>query len=242
VIQTGAASATPLYQQIKTLVQSKITSGDWRIGAQLPTEHELVRLLGVSRMTISRALNELTASGVLTRKPGVGTFVAERPVHAALFEVSDIAAEIAARGRVHGCEVLALERQQATDFIADRLALPPGSHVYYSRVLHYSSGDRVQLEERWINPLVAPDYVHQDFTKMTTHHYLATVAPTSELDQSVHAVLPRSAEMPILEVDGATPCLLILQRIWSGRAIVSTNRMVSPGNRHSLGGHLVVQP
>jgi GntR family transcriptional regulator, histidine utilization repressor len=239
--QPGVASTMPLYQQIKALVQTKITNGDWRIGAKLPTEHELVELLSVSRMTISRALNELTAEGVLRRKPGVGTFIAERPTHASLFEVRDIAEEIESRGHRHSSRVLALERMPATEFISERLSISYGIDVYYSKVLHLSNGTPVQLEERWVNPAVAPDYLKQDFQALTTHQYLANVAPTTELEQAVHAVLPRTAELDILEVTDTTPCLLIVRRAWSGRTVATTNRMVSPGNRHSLGGRLVAQ-
>ncbi|CDL36469.1 Histidine utilization repressor [Citrobacter freundii] len=68
---------------------------------------------GFSRMTINRALRELTDEGLLVRLQGVGTFVAEPKGQSALFEIRSIADEINARQHQHRCEVLTLERTRA---------------------------------------------------------------------------------------------------------------------------------
>lgn len=73
---------------------------------------------GFSRMTINRALRELTDEGLLVRLQGVGTFVAEPKGQSALFEIRSIADEINARQHQHRCEVLTLENpcQRAAGF------------------------------------------------------------------------------------------------------------------------------
>src|SRR6185437_7387658 len=75
----GAEADAPLarYAQVKTYIRGKIEAGTWRPGDRVPSELNLVDSLGVSRMTINRALRELTAEGWITRLSGVGTFVAE---------------------------------------------------------------------------------------------------------------------------------------------------------------------
>lgn len=67
---TVPARALPAYQQIKRYVVERIAKGDWKPGAAIPTEAELVKEFGVARMTVSRALRELTAERVLTRIQG----------------------------------------------------------------------------------------------------------------------------------------------------------------------------
>ena len=67
----------PKYQRLKSHIIARIKAGDWQPAHQLPSEHELVSSLQVSRMTVNRALRELASEGYLTRVPGVGTFVAE---------------------------------------------------------------------------------------------------------------------------------------------------------------------
>ena len=95
-----------------------------------------MKALGVSRMTINRALRELTIEGMLTRVQGVGTFVATAKPQAALFEVRNIAEEIAERGHQHRAEVLTLKAEPAPENIAATFGLKPGTKVFHSVLLH----------------------------------------------------------------------------------------------------------
>jgi GntR family transcriptional regulator len=65
----------PLYHQIYLILRERIADGSAGANATLPTEHELMRLYGVSRITAKRALNELAAQGLVTRRRGSGTQV-----------------------------------------------------------------------------------------------------------------------------------------------------------------------
>ena len=68
----------PIYAKLKQAISLKITSGQWQVNQRIPSESEVVKALGVSRMTVNRALRELTAEGFLVRHQGLGTFVAEK--------------------------------------------------------------------------------------------------------------------------------------------------------------------
>lgn len=63
----------PLYQRVKQMIVQQIHSGAWPPHYRIPSEAELVEQLGFSRMTINRALRELTTEGLLIRMQGVGT-------------------------------------------------------------------------------------------------------------------------------------------------------------------------
>jgi GntR family transcriptional regulator, arabinose operon transcriptional repressor len=63
------------YQKIFLDLEQKIRSGLWNPSEQLPTEHQLCETYSVSRITASRALNELFKEGLVERHPGRGTFV-----------------------------------------------------------------------------------------------------------------------------------------------------------------------
>jgi len=65
----------PLYQSIMQLIESKMKEGELLPGERLPSERKLAESLGVNRSTVIRALEELTAQGVLVRRKGSGTFV-----------------------------------------------------------------------------------------------------------------------------------------------------------------------
>jgi GntR family transcriptional regulator len=68
-----------LQAQIKQILRDEITTGVWRQGAKLPTEPELMRRFSVSRITVSQALRDLAAEGLVVRQQGKGTFVSSHP-------------------------------------------------------------------------------------------------------------------------------------------------------------------
>jgi histidine ammonia-lyase len=68
----------PLYQKVKAYIRKQIDDGRWEPDQRIPSENELVKTLAASRMTIHRALRELTNEGRLIRVQGVGTFVAKQ--------------------------------------------------------------------------------------------------------------------------------------------------------------------
>lgn len=63
------------YREIFEKLQGDISSGRYRPGSRLPSEAELVRRFGVSRMTVFRAMKELQSLGIVTRRVGSGTYV-----------------------------------------------------------------------------------------------------------------------------------------------------------------------
>ena len=72
-------SGEPLYLQILKLLREKIVSGEAAPGSRLPAEQDMTGLLGVSRITVKRALNELASSGLVRRQRGRGTVVTFDP-------------------------------------------------------------------------------------------------------------------------------------------------------------------
>lgn len=71
--------APPRYMQIAHALREAIASGQYPVGAQLPTEHELCDQLNVSRFTIREAIRVLSTAGLVHRKPRAGTVVAALP-------------------------------------------------------------------------------------------------------------------------------------------------------------------
>ena len=74
--QLQAESFSPLYHQLMQRIRGDIERGVYPTGSRIPPEHELEKLYQVSRVTVRRALAELTSEGLLERKQGKGTFVA----------------------------------------------------------------------------------------------------------------------------------------------------------------------
>lgn len=75
VVTVNKEIATPLYSQIKTIMLQSIASGEYKVGEKIPSELELAKQYGVSRITTKQALNELMQEGIVDRVAGKGTFV-----------------------------------------------------------------------------------------------------------------------------------------------------------------------
>ena len=72
------AAFAPLYHQLFTTLRDQILAGTYRAGDTLPSERDLARLYGVSRITAQRAVDELEVARFIRREHGRGTFVTEQ--------------------------------------------------------------------------------------------------------------------------------------------------------------------
>lgn len=236
----AAQKRTPIYEQIKQDLIGRIAAGEWAEGEQLPSEHELVASLGVSRMTVHRALRELTARGVLSRRQGLGTFVAPQTAQADLIAIRDIAEDVRARGHAHRAEVRTLEAIGADAALAEIFAIKPGARLYHSLIVHFEDETPIQMEERFINARFAPDYLKQDFTAITPARYLQRIGRATEIEQIVHAIAPDARARKLLKIDADQPCLLVTRRTWAGATPATKSRFTYPGDRYALGSRYKV--
>jgi GntR family transcriptional regulator, histidine utilization repressor len=226
--------AAARYLQVKQFVLAQIAAGELAPGARVPSENELTRRLTVSRMTANRALRELADEGVLLRVAGVGTFVAEQRVHAHPLEVRNIADEIKSRGHDYRVKVVALAAVSATRELAERCGVRLGAPLDYSLLTHFADATPLQVEERYVNPQVAPGYLRNDFTRTTPHEFLIRVAPLQRAEHTVRALLPERRIRRLLRVDAREACLLILRRTFSNGRIASVADLYHPGSRYEL--------
>jgi len=229
----------PQYQKLKNHICVHINDGEWQQGHRVSSENELARQFGVSRMTANRALKELSTEGVLTRVPGVGTFVAEQIPQTPLFEIRNIADEIRDRGHDYHADLKLLAEETADEDVAAALEIPVGAVVFHSVVIHHENNVPVQLEDRYVNPALVPDYMQQDFTVSTPNEYLMQTAPLTEAEHIIEALLPDARTQRRLALDKAEPCILLRRRTWSGAAVATAAQLLHPGSRYRLGGHFI---
>lgn len=230
-----SGDVTP-YRRVKAHILERIGAGAWAPRDRVPSENELVRSFGVARMTVNRAVRELTQEGFLTRVKGGGTYVADRRAHGHPLRIRNIADEIAERGRRHSATVLTLAATAAADDDSAAFGIAVGAPLFHSLIVHAEDDRPLQLEDRLVNPAVAPDYLDQDFTTRTPYEYLVGVAPLAEAEHVVQAAMPDAEVRRRLDMAAGEPCLLIRRRTWTGDRVASTARLHHPGSRFDLSG------
>lgn len=228
-------SGAPAYLTLKNIITSRISTGHWAAGETIPSENEIAQALGLSRMTVNRAIREMTLEGLLVRTRGVGTFVADRTSASALFEVRNIADEITARGHTHSSTVLSLEEVSAVR-TGRKLPSGLGERLFYSLVIHYDDGTPIQLEERYVNAQAIPHYLSQDFTTITPNAYLQSCTPLTRGTHVVEAVLPTREQAQHLAIPEQEACLRLTRTTWSGEELISQVVLLHPGSRSRLEG------
>ena len=224
----------PLYMQVKDHILGHIQSGTWAAGSRVPSENELVGSFGISRMTANRALRELTADGYLARVPGVGTFVKEQTARTSLMELRNIAEEIATRGHKHSSRLITREKITASPFLTEEFEWKSPQGLFHLAIVHEENGLPVQLENRWVNPHIAPDFLIQSFTKQTPTAYLLNTVPVDELEHSVRAMLPDAAQQELLNIKPHEPCLALHRRSWNQGQVVTVATLIYPASRYGL--------
>jgi GntR family histidine utilization transcriptional repressor len=234
--------AEPHYLRLKRHIVSGIAAGRWSVEEKIPSEGELTRAFGLSRMTVNRALRELAQEGVIVREQGRGSFVAPRKAAATMIAVRSIRDEIEARGEVYQPRLICAGEYFADDLTAERFNLAPGALLFRSIVLHYANKVALQLEERLVNAALAPNYLQQDFNQTVPHDYLMQVAPLEAAEHIIEAELPSAEHARLLAMKPSEPVLILSRRTWSRAQVASFVRLTHPASRYQFSGHIETNP
>ena len=228
------------YVTVKAALRERIAQGGWEPGVRLPSERELVQSFGCARMTVHRALRELEEEGLIERRQGSGSYVAELHPISNLLQVRDIHDEIRERGHVHTARVCTVARTRADAQTGAAMRLPRGASVFHVRVVHLENGVPIQLEDRHVNPALAPDFLSRDYTQVTPSFVLFEHAPLTEAEQVVEAVLADAEQAQLLDVTTGSALLMVSRRTVSQGAVASVARLYHPGGRYRLIGKFSV--
>jgi DNA-binding GntR family transcriptional regulator len=155
------SSAVPLYYQVARELERAIADGRLAKGAFIENEIPLAASLGISRLTVRRAIQELVDAGMLVRRRGVGTQVVNDklprpPLLGSLFD------DLTERGRTPKTTVLAHERVVADDTVAAQLSIPRGSTVVYLERCRFADGRRLAILRNWLTVEAAGDIATAD--------------------------------------------------------------------------------
>lgn len=122
--------APALYSQIKELLKEKIESGEYMPGDVLPSELEIQSALGVSRITVRQAINELANEGYVCRTRGKGTIVLTNKIEEQLNRIMSFSDEMKERGLKSDAKFARIGIVKLNRTIAMHLGLNQGHEAY----------------------------------------------------------------------------------------------------------------
>ena len=120
---------TPLYIQLRNLIQKRIEDGVYSEGTAIPSERELCRLYGVSRITVRQAIDLAVNEGLLVRRQGKGTYVETKRIIQALEHITSFDRTMTGFGMFPKTFVLDCKDVIPTDKICSALGVGTGVPV-----------------------------------------------------------------------------------------------------------------
>ncbi len=142
-----ANSPLTLQYQLRSALYEKINSGEWGDGYRIPSEYELCKIYGISRMTVREVLKEMVQSHYLVRKQGKGTFVSLPSVEATLTGSYSLTEEMNLRGKELTFSFISLKLIDATASAKQIFELKDGEKVYELTRLRRVEGEVFAWEQ-----------------------------------------------------------------------------------------------
>lgn len=140
-------SSSPLYHQLMQRITNDIEKGNYPVGSKIPPEHQLEETYQVSRVTVRRALAELTQSGLLERKQGKGTFVSQPRISRDLKRVHSFHDSCKQNGITAGTKAIHVKTVPADERDISELGLKEGDRVIEVLRIRLANGEPVVLEK-----------------------------------------------------------------------------------------------
>jgi GntR family transcriptional regulator len=142
---------TPLAEQLSGTLETAIREGRLVPGSVLPREPDLARRLGLGRQTVGRALGDLARRGLVVRRRGIGTFVAEPPVEQPLGHLSSLVRTLAVDGKPPTARLLGVRLTVDPDASPILLGQPDALVCEIGR-LFYAEGEPFAVEWIYLTP------------------------------------------------------------------------------------------
>lgn len=147
-----ANNSTPLYIQIKEQLSHQIASGIYAVNSKLPTEHKLMEIFGVGRVTVRAALEQLEQEGKIIKRHGIGTFVAKsvkavgfEPLLSLSYSLEKLGVENKS-STVSNKETVISEQDECL-----KQKWAPGTHIHTIQRIRYANNFPIGLEYDYLN-------------------------------------------------------------------------------------------
>jgi len=200
----------PAYIQIAENFLEKIAIGELAPGERLPSERDLSKTLKVSRMTVRAALHVLDNQGLLVRRTGDGTYIAEPKIERQADKLVPFTQKMQKLGGKISSRLILFEARKAEASIARKLVIPVSTPVHYFQRLRLLNQEIVLLEACTMPRDRFPDFEKFDLEKRSVYEILESeygVLPHHS-HQSLEAVSATEYEAELLEIEVGAPLML----------------------------------
>lgn len=200
-LQHGQHRHENFYRQLAAVLRELIECGTLRGGEALPSERELAKATGFSRITVRKAIEHLLNDGLISKRHGAGTFVKPQ-IDQPLSILLGFTADMQRRGQPSSSILLDKSVGLPTANEALKLGISPSEHVVRLSRVRLAAGEPLGIEDATV-PLyaAAPDKIHDSLyeaLRQSGHMPVRAV-------QRMHAAIANEKESHLLGLEIGAP-------------------------------------
>ncbi|WP_168791168.1 GntR family transcriptional regulator [Paraburkholderia aromaticivorans] len=208
---TDRSNQLPLYAQVEATLAARIADGTYPPGTQLPNEASLLATFNISRTTLQKTVQNLIARDLIEIRRGKGTFVTQPRLTRPLTELSGFVEDMRAHGRHPTARLVGKQIEQASEAVAGKLSLEPGTPVVHIRRVRLADGTPLSLDETWLPQDIGEKIMEDDleaepiFTLLEQKYGM----PLIEAEYRLEAIAADKTIARALDIAPGSPIFLI---------------------------------
>ena len=162
----------PRYHRIAETLRERIRGGALAPGARLDNQRELAKSFAVTLMTLRQALELLEREHLITRRHGLGTFVAAPSIDYDILQLRRFAGDLSAKGEHVATRLLEARFAASDRRVAEALRLPARARVFVLERLRLVDDHPMSLQRSFLPPLIGDEVVRADLARTPLHQVL----------------------------------------------------------------------
>ena len=210
--QLESSRSIPLYLQLANFIRDAIERGEYEHDTQIPTESELIQKYQVSRITVRKALDELTEEGLLVRKQGKGTFVSTNKSIQINYPFMPFDEAVALAGKSPSTRLLSYSTESPSKKTSQFLKISESDFVICIRRARYADNEPVMLETDYYLSsfdFFASEPLSGSTSEILNKHDIYPIHGTN----SISICYATDEEAALLNVEQDTPLLYVYSQI-----------------------------
>lgn len=204
-------SSQSLFSQLEEILRDGIEDGTWQPGESIPSERELSRIYGLSRMTVRKAIDRLVSTGLIFRVDGKGTFVSEPKVSFQALSLAGLREQTLKLGYSPSTKLLDIERVLASDKVAAFLKIAPNTPVFLIERIVFANNVPLALHRSYIPEHLCPSLPDHDLSNSSLYAILkdAFGVTIHHMSEMLETTLASVRESLLLGVEPGSPMFLL---------------------------------
>jgi GntR family transcriptional regulator len=227
-------SSLPLHTQFETIMREKIEDEEWPVNSCIPSENELSRIYGISRMTVRSVLNRLVDAGLLYRSQGKGTFVAEPKIVSSPLVRYGIREQLEQMGYETTTKMISFEKVPVSVKVSRIFSMDRGTEICIVKRVRYIKGEPLSFHISYVPSKYFPNLEDQDLE----HNQMCNVIeknynyPIQRRIETLEATSADPETAWLLSVKPSSPLLLLENKVYTDNdLLLEYSRVIFRGDK-----------